>query len=214
MQVILSYQRLLQYINSTKDLGLNYYGRSNPTLNAYVDSSLGEDKNSGKSTTGFVINLGTCPIFWNSHLGESGVSISTADAEYMAASSCARQTMACRNLADETEIIDISDPIVIYEDNSACLAMALQSSSKQRNKYIPIKIHYIREAQATGYITLTKIDTSIQTADILTKPLSFPLFSQHSQTLLHGHNGQIPGPASTTRRDIKRQQKMNKTSAM
>ena len=108
----------------------------------------------------------------------------------MAASSCARQTMACRNLADETEIIDISDPIVIYEDNSACLAMALQSSSKQRNKYIPIKIHYVREAQATGYITLTKIDTSIQTADILTKPLCKQLFLRHRPYLLGAKIGQ------------------------
>jgi hypothetical protein len=181
---------LLQYIKSTLELGLRYYGQKAPALNAYCDASFSDCNYTGKSTTGFIIYLGTCPIFWNSHLGETGVSISTADAEYSAVSSCARQTMACRNLANEIKLIDTSKPIIIYEDNKACIAIALQTSSKPRNKYMITKIHYVREAIATGYLELTKIDTQIQTADSLTKPLTKNLFLRHRPYLLGARIGQ------------------------
>ena len=185
--------RILQYLNCTSDEGLTYYKTKEQRINAYVDSDFSNCLITGKSTTGFIIYYGTCPIYWNTHLSEFGVAISTAEAEYQAACSCAKNIMAIRNLLEELNIgnkITLNAPITIYEDNESTIAMALQICSKSRTKYIISKVHYVRELQKQGYILLKHISTAYQTADTLTKGLAGPLFQQHKQYLMGHHTGQ------------------------
>lgn len=185
--------RILQYLKHTTKHGLTYHKTKTQRLNAYVDSDFANCQITGKSTTGYIIYYGTCPVYWNTHLCEFGVALSTAEAEYQAACSCAKNIMALRNILNELTISNktiLNEPILIYEDNESTIKIALQNCSKNRTRYILTKVHYIRELQQNGTILLKHISTNFQTADALTKALPGPLFNQHKQYLMGNKTNQ------------------------
>ena len=144
-------------------------------------------------TAWYIIYYGTCPVYWNTHLCEFGVALSTAEAEYQAACSCAKNIMALRNILNELTISNktiLNEPILIYEDNESTIKIVLQNCSKNRTRYILTKVHYIRELQQNGTILLKHISTNFQTADALTKALPGPLFNQHKQYLMGNKTNQ------------------------
>jgi hypothetical protein len=72
-----------------------------------------------------------------------------------------------------------------FEDNSGALEMARVHKLRPRTKHINIKYHHFREAVRTGQISVHKIDTTQQEADIFTKPLDESTF-QYIRKLLMG----------------------------
>jgi hypothetical protein len=61
---------------------------------------------------------------------------------------------------------------IVYEDNTGALEIA--NSDLQycpHTKHILIKWHCFRDHVASGKMTVSKIDTTVQWADFLTKPL-------------------------------------------
>jgi hypothetical protein len=61
------------------------------------------------------------------------------------------------------------EQILIYEDNSICMAMAKNPQNHRRNRHIQVKYHCIREAIEGGLAKLEQIKTVDQLADIFTK---------------------------------------------
>ena len=62
---------------------------------------------------------------------------------------------------------------IVYEDNTGALEIANQDSQyRPRTKHISIKWHRFRDHVASGEMTVAKIDTTLQWADFLTKPLT------------------------------------------
>jgi hypothetical protein len=59
----------------------------------------------------------------------------------------------------------------LFEDNNGALIMATSPKIRPRTKHINIKYHHFREAIHTGKVTIHKISTDKQQADIFTKPL-------------------------------------------
>ena len=57
-----------------------------------------------------------------------------------------------------------------FEDNSGALEMARVHKLRLQTKHINIKYHHFREAVREGQISIHKIDTTQQEADIFTKP--------------------------------------------
>jgi hypothetical protein len=74
----------------------------------------------------------------------------------------------------------------VFEDNNGALSLALSLKMSPRTKHIAIKYHHFREniGEEKGII-LSKIDTSLQKADILTKGLGAQIHVS-IQTLLMG----------------------------
>jgi methyl coenzyme M reductase subunit D len=62
-------------------------------------------------------------------------------------------------------------PIVIYEDNSGCMALTKNPANHSRTKHIHVKYHYLRQQVEIGEIQLVQCKTNDMTADILTKAL-------------------------------------------
>ena len=71
-------------------------------------------------------------------------------------------------------------------------------------------INYIHQEQQNNNIKLKWINTENNVADILTKPLPFKLHTDHSKTLMHGHDGNSPSPATETARTKTRKRKLLK----
>lgn len=81
-----------------------------------------------------------------------------------------REAMWLRSLADSIKI-EISNPIVIFEDNNGCISIANNPTSHKRSKHIDIKYHFSREQIENNKIKLVHMLTEEQLADGLTKPL-------------------------------------------
>jgi hypothetical protein len=75
---------------------------------------------------------------------------------------------------------------IAYEDNDGCTAMANAQKPTTRTRHIDIKYFALCDWVECDLIHLERIDTSINIADHLTKPLSRILFHRHADFLL-GH---------------------------
>ena len=161
-------KRVLRYLNGTKSLGL-LFKPGEPILSCYVDADFGRDNCSHKSTTGFLIRAFGCPITWSSKL-QSTITLSTAEAEYIAITHAASEILFLSYLLLETVGINCF-PVPVYEDNEAARQNCLQATSKSRLKHIERRFLLIRQYVRDNQIIVNPIGTEDQLADLLTKPL-------------------------------------------
>ena len=166
-------------------------------LDCYVDADFAglwnyeedQDPVCVKSRTGYVFTLAGCPVHHVSKL-QTEIALSTLESEYIALSQAMRELIPTRRILKE--IIGHVDPqalqnsanikSTIWEDNNGCISTVRAPKLTPRTKHIAIKYHFSRshissEENDTG-ITLAKIESKIQLADIFTKPLSEVDFSR------------------------------------
>ena len=70
--------------------------------------------------------------------------------------------------------IGYSIPAIKYrvqEDNQSCITVANSQKALLRIKHISIKYHHFRSIIQRGESVITYIDTKLQLADIITKPV-------------------------------------------
>eukprot|EP00253_Pinus_taeda_P024898 PITA_24898 len=122
-----------------------------------------------KSTSGYVFHMGSGAISWASKK-QSIVALSTAEAEYVAATAAACQAVWMRRMLRSLGQEQAKET-VIFCDNSSAIALSKNSVFHKRTKHIDTRFHYIRELVNNGEIVLEHCRTQEQVADILTKPL-------------------------------------------
>ncbi|KAI5419048.1 hypothetical protein KIW84_043303 [Lathyrus oleraceus] len=100
------------------------------------------------------------------------VADSTTEAEYIAASSAAKEVVWIKKFISELDIVpSIVDPIGLYYDNNGAIAQAKKPRSHQRSKHILRRYHLIREIIDRGDVKICRVPTLDNIADPLTKPL-------------------------------------------
>jgi hypothetical protein len=67
----------------------------------------------------------------------------------------------------------------VFEDNSGALIMATEHKTRPRTKHLNVKYHHFRDHVTRKEILIHAIDTQLQCADILTKPLNRQLTERH-----------------------------------
>ena len=72
----------------------------------------------------------------------------------------------------------------VFEDNSGAIEMAVVHKWRPRTKHLATKLHHFRSYVSSGEISVHKIDTSLQPADVLTKPLNSELLKCHRKTIM------------------------------
>ena len=74
----------------------------------------------------------------------------------------------------------------VYEDNTACIEWGNHViGGRERAKHIAIRKHLAHEVLIQRQeMRLVKVDTSLQLADIFTKPLPYPQFLECLQGIL------------------------------
>jgi hypothetical protein len=181
-------KRILQYLKGTRSLSLKFNGKNNSDelLSAYTDADYAADRDSRRSTTGFVCLLNGGPIAWKSQLQKS-VSLSTAEAEYMSLCSCTQEIVYLRNFMTNIGCKQIK-PTIIHEDNQACEKLAKNPVISTRSKHIDIRYHYTREVMEQGLITVKYCKTNDMLADVLTKPLSPEAHVKFTNKILWNHS--------------------------
>jgi hypothetical protein len=98
------------------------------------------------------------------------VTLSTAEAEYVAAMHATKECIWLHRLTGEILPIQ-SESITLYCDNQAALKLTQGDNYHMRMKHIDICYHFIRDVVNKGYIKLQYCPTDDMMADILTKAL-------------------------------------------
>jgi hypothetical protein len=170
-------KRILRYLKHTQDTNLTYQRESKNQIVGYVDASWGENKNTRKSTTGFVFCYARGAIAWKSKT-QPTIALSSCEAEYMALTLAIQEATHILQTIGSAEIPTQSSVIYLLEDNQAAIALASNPTTTSRTKHIDIKLHFIREVIKRGKIIIKHCPTDKQVADLLTKSLSRTKFEQ------------------------------------
>jgi len=165
--------RVLKYINSTKDMWLTLSVTEGYEVEAYIDASYGIHPD-GKSHTGVCITLGG-GFFYVSSTKQKLVSKSSTEAELIGVSDGLSQVLWVRNfLLSQGHNVG---PAIVWQDNKSTLAMIDKGrSTSSRTKHIHIRYFFVTDRVNSGEVTLQYKPTEQMIADILTKPLQGELF--------------------------------------
>ena len=115
-------KRVLRYLKGTSNFGILFRGNDTSAPVGYCDADWAGDIEDRKSTSGYIFCITDGPVSWRSKK-QATVSISTAEAEYVALSSAAQECVWMRRLNLELENSQ-DGPTTIMEDNQSCIAMA------------------------------------------------------------------------------------------
>ena len=73
--------------------------------------------------------------------------------------------------------------VLVYCDNISIVYMSSNPIQHQRTKHIEIDLHFVREWVACGDVRVLHVPTTSQYADIFTKGLPSPVFSEFMSSL-------------------------------
>ncbi|XP_071734519.1 secreted RxLR effector protein 161-like [Rutidosis leptorrhynchoides] len=136
-------EKVLRYLQGTKDLMLTYRRTDNLEVMGYSDSDFAKCKDDKKSTSGYIFMLSGGPISWKSHKQEL-TTTSTMMAEYVACYHATSHAILLKNLISGLKVVDsISKPIRLYCDNSAAVSFSNSTSSSGAGLYLDTKYLYV-----------------------------------------------------------------------
>ncbi|KAJ9566700.1 LOW QUALITY PROTEIN: hypothetical protein OSB04_002666 [Centaurea solstitialis] len=159
-------KRILKYLKGTPNFGLWYPKDSGFELTAFTDSDHAGCKLNRKSTSGACQFLGDKLVSWSSRK-QNCVSLSTAEAEYVAAACCCSQVLWMKiQLADYGYTMH---RIPIYCDSSSAIQIAANPVQHSRTKHIDIRYHFIKDHVEKGNVELFFVESERQIADLFTK---------------------------------------------
>ena len=147
---------------------------NNGGLLAYSDASWHKPNEIGYDMFGYNMYLmGGLISFASKNL--KVVALSSAEAEYAAASYTCKELTFVRNILNDLGH-PLAGPIVIGVDNEAAIKICENQGVTARNKHFQDSIHYFRDMNARNYVVPTFVRTDVQHADGFTKPLARPQF--------------------------------------
>eukprot|EP00253_Pinus_taeda_P014116 PITA_14116 len=151
---------IMRYVRGTKNFGMLYNVSEHSDLVGYTNSDWAGSVDDRKSTSDYVFHMGSGAISWASKK-QSIVALSTAEAEYEAATAAACQAVwmrrMLRSLGQER-----AKATVIFCDNRSAIALSKNSVFHKRTKHIDTRFHYIRELVSNGEIILQHCRTQEQ----------------------------------------------------
>ncbi len=159
---------ILRYLAGTQSRCI-CYGESDLKLQGYCDADMAGDLDTRKSTSGYVFAIAGGAVSWCSRL-QKIVALSTTEAEYISATEASKEAIWLGRLVIELGMPD-STPVLGCDSQSA-VYLAKNAMFHARTKHIDVRYHFIRQVLEDGLVTLTKIATKDNPADVLTKSLA------------------------------------------
>lgn len=175
-------QRLLKYINGTRDLWLTLEADDDWGLFAYIDASYGTHPD-GKSHSGICMLLGKGCLYVQS-TKQKLVSKSSTEAEIIAVSDGLSEVLWVRNFLLH-QGVDLG-PAIIYQDNMSTMALIEKGrSTSSRTRHINIRYFFVKDRVQSGEVVIKHMPTDQMLADLLTKPIQGYLFRRLRAKILH-----------------------------
>ncbi|WVZ81140.1 LOW QUALITY PROTEIN: hypothetical protein U9M48_028556 [Paspalum notatum var. saurae] len=162
-------KRIFRYLKFTPELGLWYSSGSPLFLRGFSDAD----------HAGCRIDRNTCQLLetslvsWSSRK-QASVSLSTIEAEYIAAGSCCSQLLWMKATLSDFGLRFGKIPLLV--DSTSAISVAKNPVLHSRTKHIDVRFHFLRDHYEKGDIDLVHVASENQLADIFTKPLEFGAF--------------------------------------
>jgi hypothetical protein len=161
-------KRIFRYIKGTTHLGLWYPKGTGIDTIMYADSDHAGDYVDRKSTSGICTFVGHCLTSWF-FKKQTALAISTTEAEYVSAGKACQQALWMKQALVDYGI-QLND-ITILCDNKGAIDLSKNPVQHARTKHIEIRHHFLRDNVQKGNISIEKVSSEDNIADILTKPL-------------------------------------------
>jgi hypothetical protein len=162
-------KRVLRYLKSTISNGLHLTRSSNTSLTSFCDADWEGDTIDRKSTGAYLIYFGPNIISW-SWKKQPIVAKSSTEAEYRTIATTTQELMWIQNLLQELQIP--LTPPTIFSDNIGATYLCVNPVFHSRMKHVAIDYHFVRDLVVAKKLQVSHVPTSLQLADLLTKPLS------------------------------------------
>ncbi|KAI5328057.1 hypothetical protein L3X38_027453 [Prunus dulcis] len=181
-------KRVLHYLKGTTDLGLFYNKETRNKKEArgelmgFSDSDYVDDLNDRKSTSGYVFMLSSAAVSWSSKK-QPVFTLSTTEAEFIAATSSACQAVWLRRLLEEL-CFKQDKPTVIFYDKSSAIKLSRNPVMHGRRKHIDVRFHFLRDLVKNEVIELEHCPSNMQP----------PLFPHPTSNCPHKFEGIVRPP--------------------
>jgi hypothetical protein len=190
--------RALAYLKNTKSHGLVFEEEKKSVIKAYTrgvreltneeaqelkitnpfkawsDADWAGDKTDRKSTTGYLLQLGTCLISFRCQK-QAITATSSTTAELIALALATKEVLWQKKLFRELFDVD-AGTVPIMEDNQGAKILAETNKFSHKTKHLPNRYFFCREKVKSKEITVDKVSTKDQLADIFTKALGPQVF--------------------------------------
>ena len=139
-------------------------------MRVYVDADHAGETLTRRSRTGYIVFLNNAPIYWYSKK-QTSCETSTFGSEFIAMK---QATEYVRGLRYKLRMfgIPVNEPSFVYGDNQSVLCNTSLPQSTLKKKSQSIAFHFVREGCARDEWRTTYIQTDLNVADLMTKPLA------------------------------------------
>ena len=173
---LMAAKRILRYVKGTSSFGMFYRKGGDEELFGYTDIDYAGDQDDRKSTSGYVFMINSSAVSWSSKK-QPVVTLSTTEAEFIAAASSACQVVWLRRILKSLSHVQY-DSTVVYCDNISTIKLSKNPVMHGRSKHIDVRFHFLRDLVNDGVVELKQCSTQEQIADIMTKPMKFEAFAR------------------------------------
>src|SRR5882672_4031623 len=164
-------KHLLRYLQGTASYALTYSpdNTTSEPFTTFSDANHGGCKDSGRSTGGYIIKMGTGAVSWSSKL-QNIVALSSTEAKYSAAVEAGKEICWMRNLLSKLGFKS-DKPSTLHIDNQSTIQAAKNPEHHGRMKQLDLRFFWLRDNVERNLISPTFTRTEQMPADILTKAL-------------------------------------------
>ncbi|XP_062085394.1 secreted RxLR effector protein 161-like [Humulus lupulus] len=164
----------LRYLASTAKVGLIYKRKHSITdLEGYCDADNAGDRDSKRSISVYFFLIGGNCVSWKVQI-QPVVALSTTESEYIAVTEVIKEALWLRGLLEE--VIGYKKTPTMYSDSRSCMHLCKNLVFHDRTKHVEIKYHFIRDKITEGHVSILKVPTEENPADMGTKVVTLHKF--------------------------------------
>ncbi|WVZ97193.1 hypothetical protein U9M48_042746 [Paspalum notatum var. saurae] len=149
-------------VKFTPKLGLWYSSGSFLSLRGFSDADHAGCRIDRKSTSGTCEFLGISLVSWSSRK-QASVSLSTTEAEYIAAASCCSQLLWMKATLSDFGLSFGRIPLLV--DSTSAISVAKNPVLHSRTKHIDVRFHFLRDHYEKGDIDLIHPSDGLEVDD-------------------------------------------------
>jgi hypothetical protein len=138
---LLAAKRIFWYLQGIKECGLFYKKGEKSDLFGFTDNDYAGVSDDRKSTFGYVFIMGRGAVSW-SLKKQPIVTLSTIEAEFVAATACACQVIWLKKILNELNFKE-NGPTQIYCDNSSAIKLSKKSCSTWSKQTYRCKVSFL-----------------------------------------------------------------------
>ena len=113
---------------------VSFLGTANVNLTRFSDADFANNIVDRWSITGYVSLLAGAPLSWNCQTQKT-IALSTMESEFYAVCNAMQNALYLRMMFKETDL-KIDNPMIIREDNKACISFSKNPGKYKRTKHI------------------------------------------------------------------------------